>query len=83
MPAMWARISRPDVLIYLDVDYETAKARRPHINWGPERLQEQGKRLAHARQYCDLYIDTSTLTAAEVQSHAFAFLERTARQRRE
>lgn len=76
VPAMWQRISRPDLLIYLDVDYATAKARRPRIDWGAERLAEQAKRLAHARQHCDLYLDTSTLTAAEIQEEAFALLAR-------
>ena len=48
-PAMWQQISAPDLLIYLDVDYPTAKARRPRITWGPDRLADEGERLAHAR----------------------------------
>lgn len=75
VPAMWQRMSRPDLLIYLDVNYETAKARRPYIDWGPERLEEQERRLAHAREHCDLYIDTSTLTREEVRERVFDFLE--------
>jgi len=73
-PAMWQKISRPDLLIYLDVDYPTARARRPRITWGPERLAEQGKRLAHARQHCDLYLDTSSLTLEEIREEALALL---------
>lgn len=75
VPAMWQRISQPDTLIYLDVDYEAAKARRPHIDWGPERLQEQAQRLAHAREHCDLYIDTSRLTREEVRNRVLQFVE--------
>lgn len=74
VPAMWQQISRPDLLIYLDVDYSTAKARRPRITWGPERLVEQGERLAHARQHCDLYLDTSSLTLEEIREGALALL---------
>jgi deoxyadenosine/deoxycytidine kinase len=29
VPNMWQRISQPDILIYLDVDYATMRARRP------------------------------------------------------
>lgn len=72
---MWQRISKPDVLIYLDVDHATAKARRPYIDYGPERLREQGKRLAHARAHCDLYVDTSALSREEVRQLVFRFLE--------
>ncbi|MCI0394683.1 MAG: hypothetical protein L0332_27875 [Chloroflexi bacterium] len=75
VPAMWQRISRPDVLIYLDVSYEAIRSRRPHLNLRPEELEEQRRRLAHARQHCDLYLDTSGLSAAEVRGRALSFLE--------
>ena len=52
----------------------TAKARRPRIQWGPERLTEQEQRLAHARQHCDLYLDTSSLTLEEVREEALSLL---------
>ena len=74
-PDMWRRLSRPDVLIYLDVDYENARQRRPHQDGGPQRTADQNKRLAHAREHCDLYIDTNGLTVAEVRAKALAFLE--------
>lgn len=75
VPEMWQRISKPDALIYLDVDYPAAKARRPHIDWGPERLEEQAGRLAHARRHCDLYVDTSALRRDEVRRRVFRFLQ--------
>jgi deoxyadenosine/deoxycytidine kinase len=74
LPNMWQRLSKPDILIYLDVSYEQARVRRPHINGGPERLQEQHRRLAHARQYCDYYLDTSDLTPEEVREAVLGFL---------
>jgi nicotinamide riboside kinase len=74
VPHMWQRITGPDVLIYLDVDYAAAKARRPRIDWGPERLVQQADRLAHARAHCDLYLDTSTLDEAGVATKILSFL---------
>lgn len=71
---MWQRLTNPDVLIYLDVDYPTAKNRRPNIDWGPERLVEQSHRLRHARQHCHLYLNTSTLNAAQVYEQVSHFL---------
>lgn len=75
VPAMWHRLTRPDVLIFLDVDYAAVYRRRPRGGGGPERLEEQHRRLAHARQHCDLYVDTSQLTPDEVQDRVFEFLQ--------
>ncbi len=75
VPTMWQKITRPDVLIYLDVDYEHAHKRRPHITWGATRLEEQAERLAHARAHCDLYLDTNELSAEEVQARVLTFLQ--------
>ncbi len=74
-PDMWQRITDPDVLIYLDVDPAEAAERegleRPSSWWRAEREV----RLAHARQHCDLYIDTTGLRPREVYARARAFLE--------
>lgn len=75
VPDMWRRLSRPDVLIYLGVDYENTLRRRPHQDSGAQRVADQNKRLAHARKHCDLYIDTNGLTVAEVRAKVLAFLE--------
>jgi energy-coupling factor transporter ATP-binding protein EcfA2 len=74
VPAMWQRMSRPDTLIYLDVDYSTILKRRPGLNLRPQDLDEQLRRLAHAREHCDLYLDTTDLSPAEVQERVLAFL---------
>ncbi len=71
---MWQRITQPDLLVYLDVDYANMRARRPHIDGGPQRLAEQHYRLRHARELCDFYLDTSGLSAAEVKTAVFNFL---------
>jgi thymidylate kinase len=73
VPDMWQRLVKPDVLVYLDVSYEAARQRRK-ISWGPERLDKQAGRLAHARQHANLYIDTSSLTADQVQARVIDFL---------
>lgn len=75
VPAMWQRITRPDLLIYLDVDYEHVQKRRPRNNGGPQRLREQHERLVHARRHCDFYLDTSGLAPAEVKAAVFTFLK--------
>jgi GTPase SAR1 family protein len=71
---MWERITQPDVLVYLDVDYANMRARRPLTDGGPQRLAEQQHRLRHARENCDFYLDTSGLSEVEVETAVFNFL---------
>lgn len=75
VPYMWQRFTRPNVLIYLDVAYDNILERRPGFNFKPDDLEKQNTRLAHARQNCDLYLDTSNMTRAEVRQKTLAFLE--------
>lgn len=74
VPEMWRLITNPDVLIYLDVTVECAAVREgldtPSSWW----LDERVVRLAHAREHCDLYIDTTTLSPDEVHEKAARFL---------
>jgi len=74
VPDMWERISRPDVLIYLDVDLSGISARRPRLDFKQKELTEQNRRLAHAREHCSLYLDTNELSQAEVQMQSLTFL---------
>ncbi len=73
-PAMWQRITNPDVLIYLDVSLEVAALREgldsPSSWWEDER----SVRLAHARAHCNLYVDTSNLTPEAILAHVLQFL---------
>jgi len=73
---LWLRFSTPDALIYLDLNFESLRQRRPKNHGGPERLAQQQQRLTHAYKHCDLYLDTSNLTPAEIQEKVFAFLEK-------
>ena len=72
---MWQRISKPDILIYLDVDYESSRIRRPFTDGGPQRLADQHARLQHARQHCDFYLDTSNLSPTQVRQQVLDFLQ--------
>lgn len=61
VPDMWQRLSRPQVLVYLDVSLETI-ARRRDIDFGADYLAVQQARLAHARAHCHIYVDTHALS---------------------
>lgn len=74
VPDMWQRIGKPDLLIYLDVNYANVRLRRPHIDDEMERLTNQNQRLAHARQHCNFYLDTSELSPDEVRRAVLQFL---------
>ncbi len=75
VPDMWQRITRPDLLIYLDVSYEEAQRRRPQTCTAADHA-EQTHRLRHAREHADLLLDTDNLTPAEVEAQVLAFLSR-------
>lgn len=75
VPDMWQKITKPDILIYLDVDYPATLVRRPHIDLGPERVERQNKRLAHARENADFYIDTSQLDPDQIRGEVINFLD--------
>jgi thymidylate kinase len=70
---MWKRITNPDLLIFLDTDFETATRRRK-MNWTLDDFIEQQRRLSHARTNASLYIDTSTISTNEVLDTALRFL---------
>lgn len=74
VPDMWQRLTAPDVLIFLDVSYPVACARRK-LDWTEEDWREQQHRLRHARQHADLYVDTDSLDIEGVLQTVLAFLE--------
>ena len=76
VPEMWQLISRPDVLIYLDVAYETIQSRRSLAQFQPADLAEQNRRLEHAREHCDLYLNTNDLKRDQVQDRCLSFLNK-------
>lgn len=70
---MWQRISKPDVLLYLDVSYAGSMQRRP-MDWSEADFLEQVHRLQHARTHANFYIDSNELTPAEVLQKTLDFL---------
>lgn len=71
---MWKRITNPDILIFLDVSYPLTLQRRK-LDWSEADWAEQQRRLAHAREHADFYIDTDGLSAEQVLEKVTAFLE--------
>ena len=75
VPYMWQVMSRPDVLIYLDASEEVIY-RRGQRHYVAGCVEEQRRRLAHARAHCDLYVMTDNLTESEVLKIVTQFLAR-------
>jgi len=61
---LWAR-RHPDIVIALDLDLETLRARRSP-DWSAEVYAQQHERLKSAFDAADLVIDTATYDADEV-----------------
>ncbi len=74
VPNMWQRIVNPDLLIFLDVTYPTTMIRR-QMEWNEAEYQEQQRRLEHARQSANCYIDTELLSIDEVLQSALRFIQ--------
>jgi RNase adaptor protein for sRNA GlmZ degradation len=74
VPAMWQRIAKPDILIFLDSSFAVSTQRRK-LNWQEQDYKEQCRRLDHARQHANLVIDTDRLTPAQVLQRVLDFLQ--------
>jgi hypothetical protein len=70
---MWKRITNPDVLIFLDASYPLTVERR-RLNWTEADWAEQQRRLSHAREHADLYINTDGLSMEQVLEIVIAFI---------
>jgi len=71
---MWKKISNPDLLIYLEVSYETTLL-RSSLGWTKSEYQEQLRRLTHARTNADLVIDTNPLMPDQISKIVLEFLK--------
>lgn len=71
---MWKRLTNPDLLIFLQASYPVTCQRR-NLDWTEADYLEQQRRLAHARQHADLFIDTDPLDPDQVLAQALAFLQ--------
>ncbi|TFH31999.1 MAG: hypothetical protein E4G99_13295 [Anaerolineales bacterium] len=74
VPRMWQIITKPDVLIYVDAGYESCTERK-QLDWTRVEYERQIERLAHARQYCHVYLDTEGITAQDALERALKALE--------
>lgn len=75
--AMWQKIAKPDILIFLDASFPISTARR-RLTWQKEDHDEQYRRLAHARQHANVVIDTDDLTPQQVLQKVLAYLKNAA-----
>ena len=62
---MWKVMGNPDLLIFLDASFATC-SRRKSLDWQEQEYLEQRRRLRHAREHCDLYIETDALNPEDV-----------------
>lgn len=74
VPTMWKRMVNPDILIFLDVSYPVSTKRRK-LDWRLEEYEEQARRLTHARDHANLYLDTDVLTAEQVIEHVLEYIQ--------
>ena len=72
--AMWQKIGKPDILIYLEASFPISTARR-RLNWLEKDYGEQIRRLAHARQHADLVVNTDDLAPEVVLQKVLDFLQ--------
>jgi thymidylate kinase len=70
---MWQHITKPDILIFLDVSFPVCQQRRP-LNWKFSDFEEQQKRLAHARLHANLTINSDDFSIAEILTTVINFL---------
>jgi deoxyadenosine/deoxycytidine kinase len=74
VPAMWQKIARPDILIYLDASFPVSTSRR-QLNWQKKDHDEQLHRLAHARDHANLCLETDDLTPEQVLQKVLDYLK--------
>jgi deoxyadenosine/deoxycytidine kinase len=75
VPSMWQILTQPNVLIYLDASFEACSARKS-LNWTRAEYNEQKRRLQHARDHCDVYIDSTDMTLEDVERETLDLLDR-------
>ena len=74
VPTMWQVITRPDVLIYLDATQDTVRARWL-FKGDVDFVDEQVRRLAHARAHADLILSVDDLNPQQVLARVLRALE--------
>jgi thymidylate kinase len=72
--AMWEKIAKPDILIFLDASFLVSTT-RCKLNWQKKDHDEQLRRLAHAREHANLLINTDDLTPEKVLQNVLDYLK--------
>jgi|SRR5215510_15519157 len=75
VPAMWQIITKPGILIYLNVSFQISTS-RTKLNWEEKDYTEQLHRLSHAREHAHIIIDTDELTPEQVLQKVLDYLRR-------
>ena len=70
---MWQRLTKPDILVFLDASWLVTCQRR-RLDWTEAEWQEQQCRLRHARQHADLVLDTDGISIDEVLQRVVRFV---------
>ena len=70
---MWKRITNPDILIFWDASY-TVTIERRQLNWLETDWAEQQRRLSHAREHADFYLQTDQRSEGEVLEDVVRFI---------
>ena len=71
---MWKRLTNPDLLVFLDVSYHVSQERRP-MNWNEADFAEQQRRLSHAREHANLYLNTDDLGIQGILEQVLEFIK--------
>jgi ABC-type glutathione transport system ATPase component len=71
---MWQRITKPDILIFLQASCAVGGERRK-MNWTESEWEEQQRRLSHAREHADLYLETNSMSIGEVLNQVLGYLK--------
>jgi thymidylate kinase len=74
VPDMWKRLTDPDILIYLDVSYQRSLQRQA-MDWTEKEFNEQLRRLQHAKEHSDIFLNTDYLTPSEVLEKVLKYLQ--------
>lgn len=73
VPDMWKKITKPDILVYLQVSYPFTLQRR-NLDWTEKEYNEQLNRLRHAHEHANLVVNTDNLSSEEVLVQVIQFL---------
>lgn len=72
---MWQRMAKPEVLIFLQGSCSVGGERR-QMKWTESEWEEQQRRLAHAREHADFFLNTDSLSIVEVLNLVLEYLQK-------